>query len=453
MPRKVRFGSKNNDKLQMRWESRQTFSSAVVLSAPDLLPIAYFLLILASCTPTNKVEAKEMHKQTSITPQAAPSKSITHSTPPAYTAQGALYGQTFFSISPTKRKNSKTCEGDVCEIDAATTPLELLEKKLDDKIIFYKSVPHASQKYKNLIKEAILDIAKTRENYCKLVSILENNNIGFKFKVVLKFPIEIDKNLIVPAVYDTGSNEIMIKFSAITGSNLSSFLTHEIHHAFTTYQNRKLIIFPFKNLNEPAYLASPCVADKINPKLANCDEVINLQEEGLKKVDYLLTILNKNRSKLTSTEKTILADYLRVIKNYQPALSETEVDEKLIEEAIALGRMDNQLRFTSPIGCLRIRVDDLVYYAYRVSYQGGKFIATKGSCLKDESEKAPLMDLKNQLDSYYRRNISDSMRTLEIDAVIFQILSHTPELLDFLFLKLREYHQQRSDETFGRCVI
>lgn len=303
---------------------------------------------------------------------------------------------------------------------------------------------------KNLksLKKAIKRLANDDEIYCKLKSIFENPT----FKFVICAEDELGRT--TPAIYNPPSNTIRLKITALKSSALLSVLRHEIHHAFVRFQNIKMNrLFYMADTEKWQYSSLPC---EPSGKTVDC-QILDFINPGFKRIEGLLKILDEGPS--NAAEKELLNRYLNASKNYKSVALEATLSESKIKALQAKGLIDESLEIIDPMGELfeaGQETNGIKRYIISIERRNGQYIAKslttseKSWPHKQTVLKAPLLDVACYCSAYKDENPADKIK--EHDAVIHQYLEPYPELYDLLFPGLREFHQQRSDESYQQCI-
>jgi len=300
------------------------------------------------------------------------------------------------------------------------------------------------------LTQAISMLAKDKDLYCKLSSIFEEANTGFKLEICV--PDELPVGILAMYKWETNTLLIPIELFSRTESFLSSAILHELHHPFVNHQNRKMgrqFFIPERKKDHS--ISTPCNPDLATETL-DCKEIIRLQQAGSKNVDEMLVILTTQEIHLNSDQKKLLAKYKLAVEGYKPIIENRSYPKSKLIVHQKNGDVDEQLKFKDPRKGISFSDHGFTRFFYSMEFLSEDYVTAYVQNSKtDDYLKAPLHDFKFYLKMGIFENETLGRRIKETDAIIHQIFGRYPRLIDFLYEGLREYHAARSDVTYQRC--
>ncbi len=389
----------------------------------SLLSVGLFLLTLASVF--NSVEAAK------ATRRSSKELSVLPNIPFMCTAMGVCY--------PTP------------QIKQQVLPAELLASKISVSkyaLQDYKKMSRTAEQDKQYVIEVLQNISKTnRRIYCKLRTLFEHSP-NFSIRITT----HKDPDLKTPGAIATFArriNTILIFTNQILNPSFSDIIIHEAHHGFVYYGNSKNPNKFFETDNKVwSVLSVPCTANKDGT--SDCREIAELVNQGTRKVGPLMDFIDHPET-LDSKQVLAYKKYLDLSKDYKPVIVDQIIPPSTIDRLKKQKLLDKRLKILDP-GYLLLPYHDnnLKAYVTNIRYINGEYIGTAQTCLELNNPRAPCLDMLFLFSQY--GNLDSSNLLKERDAVIHQLFSKHPELMDFLFPGLEEAHFKRTGKETELCL-
>jgi hypothetical protein len=304
------------------------------------------------------------------------------------------------------------------------------------------------------IVKSLQDLAsKNQRMNCKLQTVF-NDNPDLKIRLTTREDPEATAKETIRGMFKYHLNTIMLYVTDIYDTAFSSYLYHEIHHAFVNYENRKnkyLFFTNDKRIWTP--MALPCFNNKDGS--ANCEMISKVLNHGLQNIEALLSFFNHPTASLNKEQASYKQQYLRLIKNnYKPLCMRDRIEASLIAEIKRQKLVDNDFNIITKSGYIRRTDPDLNIkhlYIYKLESINNEIYGLYGASNPEEPDKAPLMDLLYVIERY--KNIEQDKKIMEYDAIIHQLYEEYPDLLDHLFPGFNQFHFQRAGNVYQQCMM
>lgn len=230
-------------------------------------------------------------------------------------------------------------------------------------------------------------------------------------------------------------------------------LRHELDHAFISMQNfrnNRYVMCTDSKVYENASYGTPCMPDK---GASECAEIVGLLDSGFARAHQLLDLLDNPQSLKKPLERRMVDQYLSLCDDYKPKSYYRLIDATILKKFQADKLIHSDLTVIGrPYMVVDYHEDNTSqrFYITALEHRDAGYFLQCQLYEEDDDPRAALSDLIYNAKPCKKKQGMEKIT--EMDAYVYQTLEQYPELLDFLFPGLREYHLKRTDKDFQQCM-
>lgn len=227
---------------------------------------------------------------------------------------------------------------------------------------------------------------------------------------------------------------------------------HEVHHGYMRRQNELTGRNYGPQYRQFFHIAKPC--GKYFPDLTGCDELLKIFRDGAKQAEKLLELMSKDKTLLSEAEGSLVTKYESLVKGYKPNRHKSPMPPDEIESMLKAGTLDKNYKILTkdgkPAALPSTIIPGVNCFGVKIKKTSEEYLAVVQSVKDNHDPKAALLDLiafDKLTDWAHTGTLVD-----EKDAYYHQLFEDYPDLMDFLFPGLKQYHDNRSSPLYHQCL-